>query len=97
MKPALLTQRTLSASPINPPIRAQRSLHLSRRRLTLFVISLQRKDLSAFGTKRTRHERRRIAGVPFSPPCDTAHQLPAGLLLAKTRALPRRMRSEIRS
>ena len=35
--------------------------------LALFVISLRCNDLSAFGTKRTRHERQRIAGVPFSP------------------------------
>ena len=31
------------------------------------VTSLRCNDLSAFGTKRTRHERQRIAGVPFSP------------------------------
>ena len=39
-------------------------------KVALFVISLRCNDLSAFGTKRTRHERQRIAGVPFSPHCD---------------------------
>ena len=31
--------------------------------MALFVISLRCNDLSAFGTKRTRYERQRIAGV----------------------------------
>ena len=35
--------------------------------MALFVTSLRCNDLSAFGTKRARHERQRIAGVPFSP------------------------------
>ncbi len=46
--------------------------------MALFVISLRCNDLSAFGPKRTRHERQ-IVGVPFSPRLRRSPTAPKGI------------------